>query len=65
MAEALLEEGRTSSRTRDLLAEKEKELESYQTRNCETSSRTRDRLAELEAALKAQKEANATSSRTR
>ena len=63
--EALLQEGKTSTRTRDLLAEKERELESYQKKNSETSMRTRDRLAEVEAALKAQKEASATSSRTR
>ena len=63
--EALLQEGKTSTRTRDLLAEKERELESYLKKNSDTSMRTRDRLAEVEAALQAEKEANATSSRTR
>ncbi len=60
MAEAMLEEKRTSTRTRDLLALMEKELEKSVCR--ETSTRTRERLAAAESALKANGE---TSTRTR
>ena len=59
MVESLIEEGKTATRTRDLLALKEQELESSR-----TSTRTRDRLFELEAALK-KKEASQTSTWTR
>ncbi len=64
VVEAMLnkENSATSTRTRQLLAQKEKELEMTKTRS--TSTRTREKLAEVEVALKMEMEKK-TSTRTR